>query len=341
MNEDRVITITVSMKILISNNYHLWMKKIQFTAEAFDVWEYVDSDKNTSVSQKRLISSSTDYDVSVITFSESASLTVDTRSINSIKELIEIQRKKLKTDMIMWNRLIKEIIEKKTRLRKIEQNIKISASIYVSFNKQSSSTREIIRTLTTRYKLFEDKIIEQLHEKWRDLKVFSAKVKIEKWITEWKNLRQKMIDSNMIESFDNEIIFVFEFLKVERKWASIFCDNWKIIHNAVDKKIDFFKTIRAYKNAYQIEFSISSFKHVNLATLQEQTQDEQSSSQSKEKDRAIVKTEIIKIEMKSFENENACVIKFIFIKNAFTFVSLSAHQNEKKTNQSETNFEQR
>ncbi len=73
------------MKILISNNYHLWIKKIQSTTEAFDVWEYVDSDKNTSVSQKRLISSTTNYNVSVIIILRNESFTVIIRSVNNIE----------------------------------------------------------------------------------------------------------------------------------------------------------------------------------------------------------------------------------------------------------------
>jgi hypothetical protein len=116
MNENRVITITVSMKILISNNYHLWIKKIQSTVEAFDVWKYVDSDQNTSMFQKKFMSSTTDYNVSVIVILKNASFTVIIRSIINIREWIDAQRKEIKTNIIMWDRLIKKITEIKTKL---------------------------------------------------------------------------------------------------------------------------------------------------------------------------------------------------------------------------------
>jgi hypothetical protein len=167
MNQDRITTIIVSMKILISNNYHLWIKKIQFTAEAFNVWEYVNSDKNIFVSQKELMLTWADYEVSVtsITLEDASLTTVIIRSAASLIELIKRQQKELKANVVMWNRLIKEITEIKTRLRKIEQIIKISSSIYILSNKQSSSAREITRTLAVRYKLSDVKINEQLHEK--------------------------------------------------------------------------------------------------------------------------------------------------------------------------------
>jgi hypothetical protein len=43
--------------------------------------------------------------------------------------------------------------------------------------------------LAARYKLDQSKIIQQIHEQWRELRISSVKSKVESWVTEWKNLR--------------------------------------------------------------------------------------------------------------------------------------------------------
>ncbi len=83
-----------------------------------------------------------------------------------------------------------------------------------------------------------------------------------------------MIDLKLAETFDNDVIFVSEFLTAERKWAFNFCDNWENQHKTADKDIEFFKTIRTYKEVVQKESSTSSFKTANVAMLQRQTQNE-------------------------------------------------------------------
>jgi type III secretory pathway component EscV len=77
----------------------------------------------------------------------------------------------------------------------------------------------MIQMLAVRYKLDQSKIIEQIHEQWRELKISSIKNKIEQWIVEWKNLRLQMISLNFTNTFDDDVIFLSEFLRVERRWA--------------------------------------------------------------------------------------------------------------------------
>jgi hypothetical protein len=124
----------------------------------------------------------------------------------------------------------------------------------------------MLQTLSTKYKLSNARIKKQLHETWRALKTSSVKIKIEQWIANWKNLKQEMIDLKLAETFNNDVIFVNEFLTAERKWVSNFCDNWKNQHKTADKDIEFFKTIRTYKKAVQKESSMT-FKSTNVATL--------------------------------------------------------------------------
>jgi uncharacterized protein YecA (UPF0149 family) len=81
--------------------------------------------------------------------------------------------------------------------------------------------------LATRYKLDQSKIIQQIHEQWRSLKILSIKDKVESWVVEWKNLRFQIISLKLADTFDDDVIFVSEFLRAERRWTSTFCDNWK------------------------------------------------------------------------------------------------------------------
>jgi hypothetical protein len=58
---------------------------------------------------------------------------------------------------------------------------------YISLNEIASPTRNIIQTLTSRYKLSDSKVIEQLHEQYQALNNPPVKAKIEQWISDWEN----------------------------------------------------------------------------------------------------------------------------------------------------------
>jgi hypothetical protein len=146
----------------------------------------------------------------------------------------------------------------------------------------------MLQTLSVRYQLSDAKVKEQLHKTWRALKASSVKVKIEQWIADWENLRQEMIDLKLVETFDNDVIFVSEFLTAERKWAFNFCDNWENQHKTTDKDIEFFKTIRTYREVVQKESSMSFNRTANVATLQKQSQNEKKKN-NKDADKRNVK----------------------------------------------------
>jgi hypothetical protein len=52
----------------------------------------------------------------------------------------------------------------------VDNAIKLSARQYISSNEIESSTRKIIQTLTSRYKLTQAKIVKQMHEQYQALK---------------------------------------------------------------------------------------------------------------------------------------------------------------------------
>jgi hypothetical protein len=134
---------------------------------------------------------------------------------------------KSKANCVEYNILNKHH-EKITQKLKIVQNaIRTSTKQYILSNEFVSLSRKMIQILAARYKLDQSKIIEQIHEQWKELKISFIKNKIEQWIVEWENLRLQMISLNLTNTFDDDVIFVSEFLCAERRWAFKFCDTWK------------------------------------------------------------------------------------------------------------------
>jgi hypothetical protein len=140
-------------------------------------------------------------------------------------------------------------IERKIQI--IYQAVKISTRSYISFNEMKSSIKNIFKTLQKWYKSSNVKIVKQLHDQYHTLKTSLVKAKIEHWISEWENLRSKMINQKVKNTFDNDVIFVHEFLRADKKWIFAFCETWEIQHSVEKKKLKFFKTIHAYRDAYE------------------------------------------------------------------------------------------
>jgi hypothetical protein len=123
--------------------------------------------------------------------------------------------------------------------------------------------------LATKYKLDQSKIIQQIHAQWRALKSPFVKEKIEAWIVEWENLRLQMISLKLADTFEDDAIFVSEFLRAECRWVSTFADNWENQLEAAEKEVKFFKITRAYRNVVLKESDHSSY--ANVVILQEKT----------------------------------------------------------------------
>ncbi len=116
-----------------------------------------------------------DYRVKVTAADE----TQTTRPAQSASELTDAQRKAYKVDLIdyqIWNKYADKIINE---IKAVDDAIKLSARQYISFNEIASSTRKIIQTLASRYKLSDSKVIEQIHERYQELKILLSKQKIE------------------------------------------------------------------------------------------------------------------------------------------------------------------
>jgi hypothetical protein len=83
-----------------------------------------------------------------------------TRSAQSANKLSDSQRKAYKVDLIdyqIWDKYADKIINK---IKAVDDVIKLSTRQYISLNEIVSLTREVIQTLTSRYKLSGSKVIE-------------------------------------------------------------------------------------------------------------------------------------------------------------------------------------
>ncbi len=280
MNEDRVVN--VSIISLTLKNFHTWIKKIKIIAKNAEIWKFVDSDDTAKISEKESSFNVSDYQIST-------QADDDTRSITALRKLSDKQRKKHKLNLLNHQYQKKYIDRINSDIMRMQNVIKLFARMYLLSNELFAESRRMLQTLSARYQLSDARIKEQLHETWHALKASSVKAKIKQWITNWENLKQEMIDLKLIETFDNDVIFVNEFLTAKRKWASNFCDNWKNQHKTADKNIEFFKTTRTYKKAVQKESSMSSFKTTNSVTLQEQIQNEKKKNNKSDADKKNVK----------------------------------------------------
>ncbi len=264
MKKDKLIINVSTMITLISLNYHIWINELKTIVEKARVWKYVDLDIDVEEFQSSESFIAADY----LMMKKNA-----TRSAVSLKKLIAVQREEYKADMLEYN-MLEKLYERTIReLQTIDNAIRTSAQQYILFNELRSFARKIIKLLAARYKLNQSKIIQQIHEQWRKLNTSSVKNKVESWVTEWENLRLQMISLKLADTFDDDVIFVSEFLHAERRWASTFCDNWENQLKTAEKSVDFFKITRAYRLVV-IRKNSSSSRIVNAATLQDVTQDQ-------------------------------------------------------------------
>jgi hypothetical protein len=86
-----------------------------------------------------------------------------TRSALNLKELIDQQRKEYKADILEYQMLSKFTQKILQDIQNVSIAVKTSVKQYILSHEMSSSVRQIIQSLTERYKLSNQKIVEQIH----------------------------------------------------------------------------------------------------------------------------------------------------------------------------------
>jgi hypothetical protein len=213
------------MIMLISKNYHLWIKKLQKLIEQHKIWEYVDSNE---IWLKLIIENYFDISNYLISMKSDISKRKKMTSKKRVKmtrniiELTNNQRFNLQQRQSIWSMREKLIKRAERDIQTIHLAVKTSMRQYIFFSEMRSSIRQILQTLIDRYKQSDVKIIKLLHEKYHALKILFVKIKIEQWISEWKNLRFEMIIQDFKNTFNNDVIFVHEFLRANKRWILSF-----------------------------------------------------------------------------------------------------------------------
>ncbi len=271
------------MLILISNNFHLWIEKLKDLILKIKIWEYINSYDKIEEFRKKILS---EIDHFVVKQSDlTSSTTVDDLITNQINqfaqssqsrvakyffELTSQQQKNYRTNVKEYKWRKKQIVKIIQRMLKINEIIRASIRFYISSKLMFVFIREILQFLITKYKKIDDQIKKQIHEKFQTLTQSSFKNQIEIWVTNWENLKSRILSLNIKNFFDFETMFVEKFLTADRKWAFMFCDNWILQKRATLRNVHFEETTREYTNAAKKKLKI--VEHANVVTLQNQSQ---------------------------------------------------------------------
>jgi hypothetical protein len=155
------------MIMLISKNYHLWIKKLQKLIEQHRIWEYVDFNESKSKFNIENYSDVSNYLISMKSdISKRRKLTSKkrVRMTRNIIELTNNQRSNLQQRQSIWSMREKLIRRIERSIQTIHFAVKTSARQYILSSEMRSSIRQILQTLVDRYKQSNVKIIELLHE---------------------------------------------------------------------------------------------------------------------------------------------------------------------------------
>ncbi len=287
MNDDR-ISFKIIMLILISNNFHLWIEELKDLTLKIKVWQYINANDNMKKSKKKILfeidhfsvkNSSSQWVVDdLMTDQTISAASSHSRSAQWFHELTFNQQENYKESVKEYKRKKKLIVKISQWMLKINEAIRVFARSYIFFEMMSIFIRKILQFLIIKYKKIDDQIKKQLHEKFQTLKQSSFKNQIQTWVIDWENLKNRILTFDIKDFFDFETMFVEEFLIVDRKWASTFCDNWILQKRAIERNVHFAETIREHRNA--VKKSLKIVEHANVATLQNQSQSQSRKSTS-------------------------------------------------------------
>ena len=107
-------------------------------------------------------------------------------------------------------------------------------------------------------------------------------------MTDWKNLYREIENKKLLNLYENEEIFVDQFLNVGKKWTFNFCETWVQSLMTALKLVKFYEIIKQYRIAVEKHFNKtknSSFREMNMinAIFQNQQQNQKTIEKNKNK----------------------------------------------------------
>jgi hypothetical protein len=88
----------------------------------------------------------------------------------SYRELTAAQKEAYQMNITAYKMREKQVLKIAHDMRIVDNALKCSARSYIPSDEMASSCRDIIKILAARYELTNDQIIEQIQEKFHDLK---------------------------------------------------------------------------------------------------------------------------------------------------------------------------
>jgi hypothetical protein len=238
MNDDKIF-FRIIMLIFNSNNFHLWIEELKDLTLKIKIWEYINSYDKIEESRKEILSkifhffvkqsdlasSAVADDFITDQINQSAQDLTQSRLAKYFHELSTQQQENYRANVKEYKRKKKQVAKITQKMLKINEAIDALIKTYIFSKLMFIFIKEILQVLIIKYKKIDDQIKKSIHEKFQTLKQSSFKNQIEIWITNWENLKSRILTFDIKNFFDFETMFVEKFLIVDRKWTSTFCDN--------------------------------------------------------------------------------------------------------------------
>jgi hypothetical protein len=170
------------------------------------MWKYIDSYDKIEKSRKEIFSKIDHFVVKQSDFTSStiaddfitdqinqSAQSSQSRVAKYFSELTSQQQENYRTDVKKYKRREKQIVKITQRMLKINETIRALIRFYISSKLMFVFIRKILQLLIIKYKKIDDQIKKQIHEKFQALKQSSFKNQIEIWVTNWKNLKNRIL----------------------------------------------------------------------------------------------------------------------------------------------------
>jgi DNA polymerase III delta prime subunit len=117
------------------------------------------------MSEKESSFNVSDYQITVSMTASSFSISFDdTRSVTTLRELSDKQKKEHKFNLLNHQYQKKYIDRINNDIMQVQNVIKLFARMYLSSNELFAESRRMLQTLSVRYQLSDAKVKEQLHK---------------------------------------------------------------------------------------------------------------------------------------------------------------------------------
>ena len=171
----------VTIVELTPKNFCKWITEIKGHSEAAKIWKYMDLDLDISIPTVSNYLEVSDY--YIIVAAMTATDTPTRVPATDYEDLNKMQRSSYRFKLETYKHREREAAKIKAEVQKIRTIVLESARIHIPDTKFSVSARELLKALQTRFKRDDDTLIEQIHDKYKELKEKApTKDKIELWI---------------------------------------------------------------------------------------------------------------------------------------------------------------